>query len=203
MTNDDYLPLRMVNQMRYCERRFWYMHVLGEMDENAPVLEGIAQHERAHTAGQTQQGDLLVHRRAWLWNDRLRIAGLGDVVEERAGSYYPIEYKRGRLGKAGYRWDNDQVQLCAQALCIEERYGVAVPEGAIFYNASRHRMAVRFDEALRTLTEATIARALALLSAGRVPPPLPNELRPRCRDCSLLSKCMPDEVLKLRVKSDE
>ena len=156
---DDYLPLRMLNQVCYCPRRFWYMHVLGEMVENAPVLEGIHQHERAHTVGQAQQAETPVHRRAWLWSDQLRIAGMGDVVEEHPGAYYPVEYKRGKLG----RWDNDQVQLCGQALCLEERFGAPVPEGAIFYNASRHRAVVRFDDDLRALTEATITRAFDCL----------------------------------------
>lgn len=190
---DDYLPLRMVNQVRYCERRFWYMHVLGEMVENAPVLEGILQHERTHAAGQSKEADAWVHRRAWLWSDRLRIAGMGDVIEQREGIYYPVEYKHGRLGQ----WDNDQVQLCAQAMCIEERINSPVPEGAIFYEGSRHRQIVPFDAGLRALTEDVIQRAFALLRAGRIPPPLPQDQRSRCRQCSLIDKCMPDEVLLL------
>lgn len=197
MNQSDYLPLRMVNQVRYCERRFWYMHVLAEMEVNAAVLEGIVQHERTHAASQLKEGEKVVQRRAWLWSDRLQVAGLGDVIEERAGVYYPVEYKRGRLGK----WDNDQVQLCAQALCLEERFNVHIPEGAIFYNASRHRQVVPFDDALRALTEEMIARAYALMAAGHIPPPLPSEQRPRCRECSLLMQCMPDEVEQLRMKN--
>lgn len=195
---DDYLPLRMVNQVRYCERRFWYMHVLSEMEVNAAVLEGIMQHERTHDPAaffrtQDDGAQKWVYRRAWLWSDRLRIAGLGDIVEVQAGQYLPVEYKRGRLGK----WDNDQVQLCAQAMCIEERFNVSVPQGAIYYHASRHRQSVVFDKALRILTEQCIARAYTLLAAGRVPMPLSPDQRPRCRECSLLDRCMPDEVWML------
>jgi len=193
---DDYLPLRMLNQICYCERRFWYMHVLGEMVENAPVLEGIQQHERSHTPGQTISETTRIHRRAWLWCDRLRIAGMSDIIEEKAGTYFPIEYKHGQQG----RWSNDRVQLCGQALCIEERFGSRVSEGAIFYNASRRRERVVFDEALRAETEAVIRRGFELLAAGNVPPPLDSNQRGKCRDCSLLNTCMPDEVFRLRAK---
>lgn len=195
---DDYLPLRMVNQVRYCERRFWYMHVLGEMVENAPVLEGILQHERTHNAGQSREAETWVHRRAWLWSDRLRVAGMSDVIEQRAGVFYPVEYKHGKLGQ----WDNDQVQLCAQALCLEERFGLPIHEGAIFYHGSRHRQTVSFDDKLRALTERVIQRAFDLLRADHIPPPLPHEQRSRCRQCSLFERCMPDEVLLLSLQEE-
>ncbi len=193
MDASEYLPLRMINQIRFCERRFWYMYVQGEMTENAPILEGLAQHERVHKGGESHRGAKRIFRRTWLWSDRLRIAGMGDVIEECEGLYRPVEYKRGRQGK----WDNDAAQLCAQAMCIEERTGTSVPTGSIFYNASRHRVEVVFDATLRVLTETLITRAYALLDQGRVPPPIPPEQRARCRDCSLLFNCMPDEVLQL------
>lgn len=196
---DDYLPLRMLNQINYCERRFWYMHVLGEMVENAPVLEGLQQHERAHAPGQSVRKETKIHHRAWLWCDRLRIAGMGDVIEEMGGVFYPVEYKRGRQG----RWNNDRVQLCGQAMCIEERFNICVPKGAIFYNASRHRVVVVFDEALRAETEAIIRRGFSLLAASAVPPPLAPDQRARCRECSLLERCMPNEVILLQDKQRE
>lgn len=194
----DYLPISMLNQLEYCERRFWLMYVQGEMDINAPVLEGIVQHERVHSAGAAREGDSIAHRRVYLWSDRLRISGLADIVLERDCAELPgenvltvIEHKHGRMG----RWLNDEVQLCAQAICLEERTGRSIAEGAIYYWASRRRVVVAFTPELRARTEAAVARAYALLAAGRLPPPL--QKRAKCRDCSLEGVCLPREVQML------
>lgn len=187
----DYLPLSMLNQLEYCERRFWLMYVHGEMIENAPVLEGILQHERAHTGGVERDGEMTIHRRLYLWSDRLRLVGFADLVEEREGELSPVEYKHGRMG----RWLNDHIQLCAQAMCLEERTGRPVERGQIFYWRSRRRVTVEFTPELRARTEAAVARAFELLEAGQMPPPLDH--RAKCRDCSLESICLPREVLLL------
>ena len=191
---DDYLPLSYLNQLSYCERRFWLMFVQGEMEVNAAVLEGTQQHERVHTLGAHQTGETIIHRQLYLWSDRLRIVGLADVVEERPGELIPIEYKRGRLG----RWANDRIQLCAQALCLEERTGHTLSHGEIFYWRSRRRERVDLTPELRTQTEVAIARAFALLAAGQLPPPLDH--RAKCRDCSLEGICLPREILTLTTK---
>lgn len=191
MNPPDYLPISMLNQLAYCERRFWLMYVHGEMAINAPVLEGIQQHEKAHGGASEREGDTIIHRRVYLWSDRLRISGFADVVEERAGELTPVEYKRGRKG----RWVNDQIQLCAQAMCLEERTQKSVARGAIFYWRSRRRVAVELTPALRTRTEETIDRAFRLLEIGQIPPPLDH--RAKCHDCSLEEICMPREVLML------
>jgi len=187
----DYLPISMLNQLEYCERRFWLMYVHGEMKINAPVLEGILQHERAHTSGVERDGETTVHRRVYLWSDRLRIAGFADLVEERDGEFTPVEYKRGRKE---HRL-NDLVQLCAQAICLEERTEQHIMQGEIFYWRSRRRATVEFTPELRTRTEKAIARAFELLAAGQIPPPL--DRRAKCRDCSLETICLPREVLLL------
>ncbi len=191
----DYLPISMLNQLAYCERRFWLMYVQGEMAVNAPVLEGIQQHERVHEGGVERDGEAVVRRRVYGWSDRLRVAGFADVVEERGGRLIPVEYKRGRMG----RWLNDHIQLCAQAICLEERTGRPVREGAIFYWRSRRRVRVEITPELRARTEEAVARAFALLEAGRMPPPL--EHRAKCRDCSLEPICLPREVLVLSRES--
>jgi CRISPR-associated exonuclease Cas4 len=191
MERPDYLPISMLNQLEYCERRFWLMYVHGEMEVNAPVLEGIQQHERAHTGGVERDGEIIVRRRVYLWSDRLRVAGFADLVEEREGGLAPVEYKRGRMG----RWLNDHVQLCAQAVCLEERTGRPVRQGQIFYWRSRRRVTVEFTPELRARTEAAVARAFELLEAGHLPPPL--DRRARCHDCSLEEICLPREVLLL------
>jgi CRISPR-associated exonuclease Cas4 len=187
----DYLPISMLNQLEYCERRFWLMYACGEMEVNAPVLEGTQQHERAHQGGAERDGEDMVYRRLYLWSERLRVSGFADVVEDRAGELTPVEYKHGRMG----RWLNDHVQLCAQALCLEERTGRSVERGEIFYWGSRRRERVELSSELRARTEAAVARAFELLEAGRMPPPL--DRRAKCRDCSLESACLPREVLML------
>jgi CRISPR-associated exonuclease Cas4 len=191
---DDYLPLSYLNQLEYCERRFWLMYVQGEMEINAPVLEGTQQHERVHAAGLAQEGETVVYRRLYLWSERLKIVGFADVVEEKGGELRPLEYKHGKMGK----WLNDHIQLCAQALCLEERTGRAVRGGEIFYWRSRRREQVDFTPTLRAQTEAAIQRAFDLLAAGQLPPPLDHPKK--CRDCSLEPICLPREVLMLRQK---
>ena len=121
----DYLPLSYLNQLLYCERRFWYMYVLGELAVNAALLEGTLRHEHADQPGTERIEEGRVIRRLAVYSDRLRINGFCDLVEEAGGVLRPVEYKRGKQG----RWDNDQVQLCAQALCLEEQHGAAGTDG--------------------------------------------------------------------------
>jgi len=196
----DYLPLSYLNQLLYCERRFWYMYVLGELAVNAPLLEGTLRHQNVDRPG--GRGDPLwspedgrVVRRVAVYSDRLRLNGYCDLVEEAAGVLRPVEYKRGKQG----RWDNDQVQLCAQALCLEEQTGRPVPAGEIFYWRSRHRVEVPFTPELRAETEAAAAQAFALLEAGALPPHTTH--RPRCGECSLEPICLPKEVQMLKANS--
>jgi len=181
----------MLNQLEYCERRFWYMFVLGEMGVNAPVLEGTLQHERAHAAGTEREGQGIIQRRVYVYSERLRLVGFVDLVEVKEGEVCPVEYKRGRMA----RWLNDHIQLCAQALCLEERIGKQIDHGFIFYFGSRRRQRVAFTPELRARTRASIERAFALLEDGKMPSPLEN-LR-KCRDCSLESICLPKEVRQL------
>ena len=190
MEQSDYLPLSMLNQLEYCERRFYLMHVQGEMEVNAVVLEGTQQHERTHSPGATTEGDTTTHRRVYVWSDRLRIAGYADVVEEQAAhsALCPVEYKRGKMG----RWLNDHVQLCAQALCLEERTGATIQQGYIFYFGSRHREPVELTLELRARTEAAVQHAFAIVTSGVMP--APTDKRQKCHDCSLEPVCLPQET---------
>jgi len=126
-----------------------------------------------------------------LVSHRLRLTGVADLVEFREvepnkGEIpYPVEYKRGRRK----RWDNDEVQLCAQALCLEEMLGIAVPTGAIYHVTSRARREVEFNPVLRAKTETAVARLHELLASRRVPAP---EIKPRCRGCSIRGVCLPE-----------
>ncbi len=187
----DYLPLSYLNQLRYCERRFWYMYVMGELAENAALLEGAYHHQRADQPGEERLEEGRVVRRAAIHSDRLRLIGFCDLVEERGGVLRPVEYKRGKQG----RWDNDQVQLCAQALCLEEQTGRAVATGEIYYWRSRHRIEVPFTAELREQTTAAISRAFALLEAGTLPPH--TQQRVRCGECSIEPIRLPRETQQL------
>jgi len=193
----EYLPLSYLNQLEYCPRRFWLMYVHGEMDINAAVLEGTLQHQRVHEAGSARDGEQVVHRRVAVWSDRLRLTGYTDLVEAQGEQLVPVEHKHGKMG----RWLNDHVQLCAQALCLEERGGPPIPYGEIFYWRSRRRVRVEFTPELRARTEATVARAFELLAAGQMPPP--DQPLAKCHDCSLEQICMPREVRALQRQDAE
>ena len=188
----EYLPISHLNAFLYCPRRFWIEFVQGEMVRNEYVLEGLLRHERVDLGGGGAVDGAPVMRRVYLYSERLRIAGFADLIEEAGGAPRPVEYKRGRMG----RWANDHVQLCAQALCLEERAGRPVAEGAIFYHGNRRREPVLFTPELRAHTAATIAAAWDLLAVGRAPDPIDRPAK--WRDCSLEPICLPREVLALK-----
>lgn len=213
----DALPLSMLNQLEYCSRRFWLMYVCGEMEINAPVLDGTQQHSRAHGGGTSTEGETVTQRRITVGSERLRLIGVADVIEQRDGQLIPIEYKRGQQGK----WLNDHVQVCAQAMCLEEQLSrdqgsgnqeegqresairnqkSEIAFGEVFYWGSRRRVRVELTPELRARTEATIQHAFDLLARGEMPPPLSKELRAKCHECSLQAICLPDEVLLLQRK---
>lgn len=201
----DYLPLSYLNHLAYCPRRFWYMYVQGELEINAPMLEGTLQHQtRADKPGvETDEHGRTIHRRVWVWSDRLHIAGFADFVEEKPlhnssflihnSTLLPVEYKHGQKG----RWGNDEIQLCAQALCLEEMTGQTIPTGEIFYWRSRRRVTVTFDQDLRQATEAAVAQAHQLLQINQIPAPIAE--RHKCKHCSIQPICLPDEVEKLGI----
>ena len=188
----DLLPISMLNQLEYCERRFYLMYVLGEMDTNSHVLEGTFLHEITHTAGIEKEGDNFIHRNIYLWSEELGIVGFADVIEENNGQFTPIEYKKGRMG----RWLNDHIQLCAQAICIYEHTRKPILKGYIFYFESRRREEVLITEELCSLTRKTVDRARDILRKGIIPDPLSRY--EKCRDCSLETICLPRETRQLK-----
>ena len=189
----DRLPLSALNALIYCPRRFYYEYVLGEMEVNAHVMDGRYAHQRVDSGERTRDEEGVTLRRLYVWSERLRVHGYADVVEQDVtGAVRPVEYKRGRRGE----WLGDQIQLCAQALCLEERLGETISSGDLYYIASRQRHTVAFTEDLRTATEAAIERAFALTRVAALPLPLRDERR--CAPCSLRPFCLPDEVWALR-----
>ncbi len=198
----DTLSLSYLNALEYCPRRFYYECALGEFLDNAHVVEGTMRHKRSDGGLTTNEDGVTVRRRVWVWSERLHLSGFADIVEEQAGGLIPVEYKKGKMGE----WLNDHVQLCAQALCLEEMLACHIPLGYIFYFGSAHREEVSFSEQLRRHTEETVQLAFALLAKGELPAPLVGKqtkeaqlpsLHPKCKDCSLEPLCLPREVLML------
>ena len=201
-TLPDAIPISALNTLEYCPRRFYYQFVQADMLVNEFVLEGTLVHQRAHQPGtQTTPGGAIQTTRLYLFSETLHLSGFADVVEEQDGLLIPVEYKHGRQGK----WLNDAIQLCAQALCLEERQPdkAAIPYGYIFYVGSRRRVQVQFTEELREKTRETITRAFEVAALETPPPPLEAPLTVRCPHCSLLPLCMPDEVKLLNAQKGD
>jgi len=196
------LPISSLNALEYCPRRFYYQVVQGEMLVNEFVLEGQLAHQRVHQSGTrtTEEGEIETTR-LYLSSETLHLTGFADVVEERAGVLLPVEYKHGQQGD----WLNEHIQLCAQALCLEERQPgkPPIPHGYIYYVGSRRRVKVPFTPQLRARTRAAIAQAFQVAARQTPPPPLSGELVARCPPCSLLPLCLPEEVRQLRRQKDK
>lgn len=191
---DDPIPLSALQHAVYCLRQAALIHIERLWEENRFTAEGRVLHEVAHEPGLRRQKGLRRITALPLASKRLNLSGVADLVEFRAGpdgeTAYPVEYKRGRakLHRA------DEVQLCAQALCLEEMTGRPVPEGALFYAAPKRRLAVPFDAELRRLTETTARQFGELFATGRTPPAIWRA--DRCRACSLVELCRPKAVAK-------
>lgn len=195
--DDDYLPISALNDLLFCERRCALHRIEQVWVENRFTLEGTAAHKKVHAEPSVENLGAAgrIARGLRLRSDRLRLSGIADLVEFRpspAGETpYPVEYKRGRKR----RWDNDDVQLCAQALCLEEMLGTTVPVGAIFHVKSRRRREIDFDADLRERTVAAAQRLHELFASEVTPPPV---LKPRCRGCSLRELCLPEMLAEPR-----
>lgn len=190
MEDDGLLPISALEHLLYCPRQCALIHVDGVWIENAHTTAGRLVHERVDEVEEERRPGVMVVRSALLRCERLGLRGVADVVEftrSADGRWmpYPVEYKRG----ARRQRDHDDVQLCAQALALEEMTGLPVPKGAIFHAKSRRRREVRFDPSLRALTEETAAALRALVRDRVVPPPVWDA---RCAGCSLREACQPE-----------
>ena len=156
VSEDELIPISALQHMLYCPRRCALIHIERQWAENRFTAEGHLLHQRADAGGHERRRGVRIARSVAVRSFRLGVSGIADVVEVRDddGSPYPVEYKRGRP-KSNRA---DQVQLCAQALCLEEMLARPVPEGALFYGRSRRRRVVAFDSDLRALTERVARR---------------------------------------------
>lgn len=189
--NDDYIPIAALNQYAYCPHRCWRMYCLGGFVDNQYTIEGTMLHDRVHTLGEGQREDSWQVRAVWLKSERYRLIGKSDLIEETEGRWYPVEYKRGQRGE----FDNDEQQVCAQALCLEEMTGQSVTIGYLYYAQSHQRQPVEITPELRQQTIEAIGAVAQILDTGTMPPAVYS---PRCRGCSLYSQCLPKAVDKIK-----
>jgi CRISPR-associated exonuclease Cas4 len=219
----DLLPLSALHHLAYCERSCALIHLDRVWVENLFTAEGRARHERAHEAGSESRGPLRIARGIPLRSPELGVSGVADVVEFHrsvpdtvdvsetglpsetepvalpgiTGMWkpYPVEYKRGRpkLHRA------DEIQVCAQAMCLEEMLGGYIAEGALFYGKTQRRKVVKFDTPLRDLVRGTAEQLHSLIESGEVPPPVFEKRK--CGGCSLLEVCLPEGLAKRRTVS--
>lgn len=198
-SEDALLPISALQHLLFCKRQCALIHIERLWAENRLTVEGKHLHKKAHEGPDERRGGVRIVRGLALRSLRLGLVGNADVVEfpdppmsdvpslvpnPQPLIPNPIEYKLGQPKKD----DSDRVQLCAQALCLEEMLGVHVSQGALFYGKSRRRLAVAFDEALRQRTEAA-ARELHELVESSVTPRAVRE--PKCDACSLFNLCLP------------
>ena len=210
-SEDDLLPVSALQHLAFCERQWGLIHLEGIWEENRLTVEGRQLHERVDSAETESRGDVRIARGLRLRSLRLGLTGRADVVEfhrwagpavtpaaEGRGPLpaitlagvpgwwqpRPVEYKRGRPKKDRC----DEVQLCAQALCLEEMLEVAIPSGAFFYGRPRRRHEVSFDRSLRDETERLATRLHQLAEAGETPR---ASYEKKCNNCSLRSYCLP------------
>lgn len=188
---DDLVFLSALNQYDYCPRRCYYIFVENVFVDNEHTVEGSLQHTRANSGETSFRDETLQLRSVYLYSQTLGISGKADVIEERRGELYPVEHKKGRRGD----WRNDALQLCAQALCLEEMTGKEVRKGYLYYAATGRRQEIEFSPELRQQTIETIASVCRLIESGERPP---NPYTPRCKGCSLYDVCLPKESARLR-----
>jgi len=203
--HDDLIPVRALNQVTYCQRLYYLEYVESVMPTNEHVEDGLFQHRRVDDPAlqnrTRKDGDALHSRSIQVSSEKLGITAKLDLIEEKGGLTYPIEYKRGsgppeHEGQPPF-WDNDAVQVCAQGLLLEENLGVSVPFGILYYIGSKTRVEVPFDDELRAKTSQAIRMIRELSDRDTPPEPLPAEMRHRCFGCSLAPICQPEETLFL------
>lgn len=196
-SEDDLLPISALSHFVFCERRAGLILLEGLWEDNLFTAEGSLLHEQTHQGSVESQGDFIIVRGMWLRSFKLGVFGRADLIEfqkpgqedmagEKAVCWQAllVEYKRGRLRREA----SFEVQLCAQAICLEEMLGISVDSGAIYYGKTRRRLQVELGEGLRLKTIAVAEQLHQLVANGRTPSAV---YRPKCRRCSLLDVCLP------------
>lgn len=193
---DDLIQLSALQHAAFCPRQCALIHVEQVWAENRLTAEGRIMHERVHEEDSVSRGKMRIDYGVPLRSLRFGLIGKADVVEfhlQADGTWqpFPVEYKRGKP-KADL---SDKIQLCAQAVCLEEMLGGDVPAGALFYGQTRRRLDVHFDEELRQAMAQAAEKARALIDGGKTPKPVYAK---RCERCSLVAECLPRTIEKKR-----
>lgn len=182
------IPLSALNQYLFCARRAALIYIEGIFKDNQHTLRGDIAHEHSDLAGYEVVKGVTLLRALPVFSERLALNGKCDIVERHPdGSLFPVEFKLGKRRK----WENDDAQLCAQALCLEEMFGIGIPRGAIFHADSKRRREVEFSAELRLRTEQAVTALHRLLADQTVPP---AGFKPACEECSLFDICQPKVV---------
>lgn len=185
---DDPIPISALQHWVYCPRQCGLIHLEQSFEDNVHTARGQAVHRLVDTPGHEWKANVRVERALPIWSDRLGLIGKADVVEFHPdGGIFPIEFKHGRKRRGRH----DDVQLAAQAMCLEEMLGRPVPQGAIYHASSKRRRLVTISEPLRCLVVETAAAIRAMLASGTLPPPANDA---RCRECSLKDSCQPQAI---------
>jgi CRISPR-associated exonuclease Cas4 len=189
MNNTEAIPLSALNHWAYCPRRCGLIHMEGEFTDNIHTACGNSEHAQVDRAAHvTSRDGARVEYALPVWSDRQGLIGKCDVVEFWPdGSVFPVEYKHGPKRK----WLNDDIQLAAQAMCLEDMLGQPVPRGAIYHASSHRRREVAITPALRAKVIETADAIRAMLASGKLPPPVNDA---RCRECSLRGICQPEAL---------
>lgn len=196
MNEADPVPLSALQHWAYCPRQCGLIHLEQAFADNLHTARGQAVHHLVDTPGYEIKSGVRVERALPVWNDRLNLIGKADLVEFHPdGTVYPVEFKHG----AKRQKLHDDLQLAAQAICLEEMLDRSVSKGAIFHASSHRRREVAVTPELRRLVEETATAIRAMLASGILPPPVNDA---RCRECSLKDICQP-EALAGRAKQQQ
>lgn len=229
---DDYIQISALNHYEYCPTRCYWIYVAGEFRDNEYTTEGDIIHENVHKTMKTTRGDIVQLRRVHVYSKKYGLTGFADLIEEKAGEIYPVEYKRGRRGD----WKNDKLQLCAQAICIEEMLDESLVISRSLLDEKKSLVVSRWSldkKSLTTKDERLMTRIpkgfiYYAASGRRIEVDLDNELRRytieviekarelmkksfkppavyknKCKGCSLYPVCLPKEQEKARKRRIE
>ena len=185
-SEDQLLPISALQHLLFCERQCALIHVERLWVENRLTVEGQHLHRKVHDEGHHVCDGVTLARGLLLRSLQHGLVGQADIVEfPKSAPPVPIEYKRGKPKKD----DCDRVQLCAQALCLEEMLATSIPQGYLFYGKRKRRTEVEFDESLRHRTIAAVQRFREMVNACETPS---AKRQPKCDACSLINLCLPD-----------
>lgn len=196
-TDTDPIPLSALQHWTYCPRQCGLIHLEQQFAENIHTARGQAVHHLVDTPGYEVRHGVRVERALPLWSDRLGLIGKADLVEFHPdGTVFPVEFKHGRKRQKTH----DDIQLAAQALCLEDMLGRPVPQGAIFHASSHRRRAVDITPELQALVVETAEAIRAMLISGKLPSPVNDA---RCKECSLRDICQPEALTSLEKQREQ